>query len=316
MAITCHRVCSAAADPLPLSRAEHIIYAAAFFNKEAAAAKLYSAIVSDYDALVATGATGATPIVAWVSYVASLFGFTYENGTAVSGAGYQISYATYKATLTADSGSVLLPQTRVAAAAAAAGPALVRAADSAERGVEIAFSEEALGGAAAAQAAVAPLLQDVDVLVDESFTPNTTVVRTACNMAAHVVRLQTMREVADVELLPCRSLGTSHITVRDLLGLLVQAEFLDTWGIAPADTSDYSFLAASALYRHDKAQTASGSDDWFGQAIIRPAVVLQVCSSACTPRSHSMHLQNAWPVTIAALPAHASSVHTQCTCAV
>ena len=65
--ITCRhlrRACRAAADPLPLARAEHIIYAAAFFNKEADASRIYAEIVRDYNALTRPARANA-PVVLW-----------------------------------------------------------------------------------------------------------------------------------------------------------------------------------------------------------------------------------------------------------
>lgn len=65
---------SATADPGPLNRAEWAKYLAAFFNREAAANRLYGGVKSSYDAIesaVAAARRGAgaerAPLVAWVS---------------------------------------------------------------------------------------------------------------------------------------------------------------------------------------------------------------------------------------------------------
>lgn len=181
--------CSASADPLPLGRAEHILYISAFFNKEADAARLLVEITRDYEAISAAP-TAYSPVVAWVSASTSLFGFTFPNGTAITGPGYVFSYATYKTSLVTDAGGNLLPVDDVAAAAS---EGILRAADSTARGREIAFSAAVLGSDADVLAAVQPLLQQVDVLIDETFTPNVTVVR--FHLLSPVVSLSANRDV-------------------------------------------------------------------------------------------------------------------------
>ena len=167
-------MCSASADPDPLGRAEHIVYAATFFNKEADAARLLSEITREYDSIT-TAPTASSPTVAWVSQSTSLFGFTFPNGTAITGPGFIFSFATYKNTLVKNAGANLLPVAKVAAAAT---EGAVRLADSMERGREVAFSAAVLGSDADVLVALQPLLQEVDILIDETFTFNISVVRT------------------------------------------------------------------------------------------------------------------------------------------
>jgi hypothetical protein len=50
-----------------------------------------------------------------------------------------------------------------------------------------------------------------------------------------------------------------------------QAAFMTAWGIPEAEKAKYPFLAASRLWRHDKASdSATFTDDWFGRAVVRP----------------------------------------------
>jgi urease gamma subunit len=78
------------------------------------------------------------------------------------------SYATYKRTLTTDAGAKLLSVD----VAAAAGKGIAHGADSVQRGREIAISAAALGSEAKVLEAVHGLLQQVDILIDESYTPD------------------------------------------------------------------------------------------------------------------------------------------------
>jgi hypothetical protein len=66
-------LCSAAADPAPLNRAEHLLYVAAFFNLEARAAALFRNISDAYNAAAAaaTPAAAAPPTVLWLSYLSA-----------------------------------------------------------------------------------------------------------------------------------------------------------------------------------------------------------------------------------------------------
>ena len=56
--------------------------------------------------------------------------------------------------------------------------------------------------------------------------------------------------------------------------LRLQAQFMKAFGITAADKADFPFLANKQLWRHDKDQTTNG-DDWFGEAVIHPDVVLK-----------------------------------------
>ena len=75
----------ATADPGPLNRAEWVKYAAAFFNKEVAANKIYDTVKASYGAIKAATAAArkragapAAPVVAWVSTNASGVTFRLE----------------------------------------------------------------------------------------------------------------------------------------------------------------------------------------------------------------------------------------------
>ena len=61
----------------------------------------------------------------------------------------------------------------------------------------------------------------------------------------------------------------------------LQEAFLETWGVS--GPWRFPFLRNGALYRHDKAQTPDGADNWFGQAVIRPDVVLNDLRSIVDP---------------------------------
>lgn len=171
--VTGFPACRASADPTPLGRTEHIVYMSAFFNKEADSVRLLRAIIGDYNALVTTP-TRKAPTIMWAQFSTSLFGFTFDNGTAVSGPGYVFSYATYKTTLATAAGARLVPSDFVARAATSG---ITRGADSPERGREIALSAAVLGSDKALQKALNSVLKRVDILIDESFTPDTSLVR-------------------------------------------------------------------------------------------------------------------------------------------
>lgn len=65
--------------------------------------------------------------------------------------------------------------------------------------------------------------------------------------------------------------------------LLLQAKFMTTFGIKAADKADFPFLAQRQLWRHDKDQTTNG-DDWFGEAVIHPDVVLRDMRKMVAPQ--------------------------------
>jgi hypothetical protein len=81
------RACRPSADPGPLSRAQHLVYMAAFFNLERAAAQNVSDIQTAYDDLVAAPAAKA-PTVLWLSYLSdiSFSQLSGPNGKALTGA--------------------------------------------------------------------------------------------------------------------------------------------------------------------------------------------------------------------------------------
>ena len=55
----------------------------------------------------------------------------------------------------------------------------------------------------------------------------------------------------------------------------VQTGFKAQWGIPAGDEAMYPFLANEKVFSHDKDQTADGLDDWFGEAVLRPDLVLK-----------------------------------------
>jgi hypothetical protein len=71
----------------------------------------------------------------------------------------------------------------------------------------------------------------------------------------------------------------------------VQTAFVATWGIKAGDKAGFPFLKNGQLWRHDKLRhaTTDGSDDWFGQAIIRPDHVLADVRAIVEPSSANSH---------------------------
>lgn len=68
----------------------------------------------------------------------------------------------------------------------------------------------------------------------------------------------------------------------DLLGLL---------GLNGTDVQPtlYPFIGNEDIWRHDKAQTPSGNDDWFGEAVARPDIVHADLKEMFTPGSVPDH---------------------------
>ena len=71
--------------------------------------------------------------------------------------------------------------------------------------------------------------------------------------------------------------------------LVLQAAFMKDWGITQGNKADFPFLANGQLWRHDKAQTADASDDWFGKAVMRPDLVLADMRAIVAPGQNSGH---------------------------
>eukprot|EP00892_Ulva_mutabilis_P012664 jgi/Ulvmu1/9770/UM056_0010.1 len=68
-----------------------------------------------------------------------------------------------------------------------------------------------------------------------------------------------------------------------------RTSFLSGWGITPAEQNQMPFLANEKLYSHDKDQTITFYDDWFGEAIARPDLVLLDMRSIVNPGQFSNH---------------------------
>lgn len=147
---------SASQDSGPLHTAEHIKFLAAFFNKEAEAISIFSQTVEAYNNLKVEP-SDSSPKVAWVSV------------TNWPEAGFILSLATYKTQFVTDAGGMNVDEV---AATSAAG-ANLRVTDAvvgnpgAGRTLEVRISDFA--DEAAAAAAFAAMLTDVDVIIDETY---------------------------------------------------------------------------------------------------------------------------------------------------
>jgi hypothetical protein len=87
--------------------------------------------------------------------------------------------------------------------------------------------------------------------------------------------------------------GFTHRSV--LLKLSVDATVQETLkgnlGLNGSDISPvmYPFLASNDIWRHDKAQTADGFDDWFGEVVARPDFVLSDLKEIISPGTVPNH---------------------------
>lgn len=142
---------TAYADPGVLNRAEWVKFVAVFFNKEVEANRLFSTISTDYNRLkaaateAAAAATGpAANRVAWISK----FGDTLT-----------MSYAVYKQQLVTDAGGVMPAPADVVAAGGVASTI----------GSNTNYNFNA--SVPAQRTGFFDLLQDVDIIFDESYTP-------------------------------------------------------------------------------------------------------------------------------------------------
>ena len=61
-----NHACRAPADPSPIARVQHLVYMAAFFNKEAAAAAEISQVTRAYNGLVVANPPADAPTVAFI----------------------------------------------------------------------------------------------------------------------------------------------------------------------------------------------------------------------------------------------------------
>jgi hypothetical protein len=69
----------------------------------------------------------------------------------------------------------------------------------------------------------------------------------------------------------------------------MQTEFMTAWGIKQSDKAMFPFLAKQQLWTHDKDVTVDFNDDWFGEAVLRPDIVLKDLKSIVTPASNAQH---------------------------
>jgi hypothetical protein len=155
-------VCSASADPSPIARVQHLIYMAAFFNKEADAAQLVKNITGEYKASVTT-ATPTAPVMLWVGN-GSLFEIQDKAGTKnLTGWGYTVSYAPYKTQFTKDAGAQFVPVAEAQMLETSGAKSVSEAA-----GPAVIFAPELYPNEAAMYMQLHKLLQKVDILIDET----------------------------------------------------------------------------------------------------------------------------------------------------
>lgn len=71
----------------------------------------------------------------------------------------------------------------------------------------------------------------------------------------------------------------------------MQGDLISALGLGGPNVNkaQYPFLANNNIWRHDKAQSASMSDDWFGEAVARPDVVHSDLKEMITPGSVPDH---------------------------
>lgn len=71
----------------------------------------------------------------------------------------------------------------------------------------------------------------------------------------------------------------------------MQTDLTAALGLNGSDVSpvSYPFIANEDIWRHDKAQSITGSDDWFGEAVARPDIVHSDLKELFTPGSVPNH---------------------------
>lgn len=152
---------TATSDPGVLNRVEWLLYVGAFFNREAEAVAQFRAIRDAYLA-AAVEPTPASPTVAWVSYLASLFGVVDAQGNPVEGPGLVVSFAPYKVEISTAAGANYPNE------AAYRNATLLQVTNPQPSDVYfVPGPSETLADAAEA---VKPLLRNVDIVIDETFT--------------------------------------------------------------------------------------------------------------------------------------------------
>lgn len=139
----------------------------AFFNKEDVAQQEVDRIAAAYNELT-TSADANAPSVLWVSHVDDLefSDITGPNNQSVTGDGYTLSFAAYKTQLTEDAGAAFLPIAQVKRAET--GGAL-QSEDAASVDEDVTFAPALYDSRAAALQALHGVLQQVDILIDETF---------------------------------------------------------------------------------------------------------------------------------------------------
>jgi hypothetical protein len=155
--------CRSSADPSPLARAEHIVYLSAFFNVEHRAIKYFENIKKSYQrkAIPSEGPAPNAPKVAWLSvYPDATTSFLFNAAGEALGPGLAavVSFARYKTLLTLDAGGDL-PSQAVVANITGAFASLD----------DIVFAQSEIGTLPKTLAALQSALQDVDILIDESY---------------------------------------------------------------------------------------------------------------------------------------------------
>lgn len=73
------------------------------------------------------------------------------------------------------------------------------------------------------------------------------------------------------------------------MAFVLQTSFLSNWGITAAEQADIPFLVNEKLFSHDKDQTITGSDDWFGEGVARPDLVLADLRAIVSPEEFPEH---------------------------
>ena len=99
---------------------------------------------------------------------------------------------------------------------------------------------------------------------------------------------------------------------------MVQVSFMKDWGISTTESAMYPFLKNGQLWRHDKARGPTNSDDWFGQGISRPDLVLadlvNIVDPAASPDHVNRFFRNAKLNEAAITQTYAECTTEQLTC--
>jgi hypothetical protein len=71
----------------------------------------------------------------------------------------------------------------------------------------------------------------------------------------------------------------------------MQTAFMAAWGIKEAEKAMFPFIAKNQLWSTDKDVTDQGDNDWFGEAVLRPDIVLKDLQSVVNPAAHASHIR-------------------------